>query len=613
MSSTTTKQPNSTLGEEWLENIRCPTYFDFEAAVAYPCTVGDDNPPLKESVYDSDDETRGFFRSLDEDPSLHPTLHRRSLSPQRNRLQNMGKPLHRYRPKTTFAEYLAEFQQKQAHQVCGNVRSTMALSSTHDPSPTRDVTQRANTSNSDHTPSPPQQNVHRDTRSDAWTPPVSKNDSSTQSRRPRRSPASSALVKSEPNAIQEPLRPQAQPNPARRKPRLERSAPQAISSAVAKNGRPSKLITVRSTEVAKRQFHSDNMGNRSAHNLGSNERHNRGLKLSSAARSEPGQSPAGLEARPTENSALPDVDFVKIMEAHNQRVRIRKSERGSESTDSTCTESDKLLNGSQALEEVDTKTPENFASEASASEARTDGDTNRTELSENGSQSSMADIDTNSRIRTTKSFNARETSLSELLQIENEKVLEERKRRLPERRKVLQQNRRNALRNIRATETGDRCIKPISAQIEFTSAETRAPLRQPHDITHSNRHVTNEPNQSSEAKQGRNRGRGLRGYRSRMDGSKPMFSSDSLSDMGHQSKVYNSRRSGRAITNTDKLPLRTHMKGSETDSSAIRETEGGPTQSSHSKKQASDDLNLLLSEHNDRIRRNRTVVGAIND
>eukprot|EP00178_Gracilaria_changii_P021141 TRINITY_DN62988_c0_g1_i1.p1 TRINITY_DN62988_c0_g1~~TRINITY_DN62988_c0_g1_i1.p1 ORF type:complete len:615 (-),score=79.96 TRINITY_DN62988_c0_g1_i1:1104-2948(-) len=613
MPPTNNSQPRSASGsgEEWLENIRCPTYFDFEAAVAYPCTLGDVNPPLLETVYDSDDETRSFFRSLYEDPSQHPTLHRRSLSPQRNRLQTMGKPLYRHRPKTSFAEYLAEFKQKHTHDTDGAMGESIAMSSKPDASPARGLSLQTNTSTSDDTPSPPQ-NVFRGTRSDVCTPQVFKDRQSAPQRRSRRSPASLASVEGEQKASQEQARPPAQPNPARRKPPpLDRSVNQAKCSRAAKSGPPSISEFPCSKNAVERVLENGVMRGRSAQDSRSSEKDCSSSKWSPAARSGSTLSSTDIEGSAVDKSAFSvDVDLFKIMKEHNERLRKSKSERGAGSSCSNRSESDGAMDDNLQSAVVTSTSASEAICRGSVLKAR-NGNTKASDLREHTTRVSKVGSEDNSTIPSAKSCSFRRNSLSHLLEVENERVLEERKRRLPERRKALQQNRRNALRNIRSSGLGERRINPISAQIDFTSAETTTSLPRPNDNEQSNTRAEEEK-PLPDPMQLRNRERGFRGYRSRNGPGRSIVSSNGLTVVGSRTKTTNLCSSGRSKTNTDRTLLKMDTKRDESHLSPVGETEEVRQYPSTTGKEVSDDLNLLLTEHNNKIRRNRNITGTIN-
>ncbi|CAN8065385.1 unnamed protein product [Agarophyton chilense] len=611
MSYTTRTQPTSTSEEEWLENIRCPTFFDFEAAVSYPCTLGDDNPPLRESVYDSDDETRAFFCSLNKNPSLHPTLHRRSLSPHRNRLQNAGKPLYRHRPKTSFADYLAEFQNREAHQANKTIQNAAALSSESESSPARNLTPQSNISTPDLTPSP--QDAVRDIHSDAWATQVPKTAKVVPLRRPRRSLTSShmRIERVDPKVNQEQSRFQAQ-NPARRKPRPpERNIPKASGSRIVRNDRRVKSMVAPPKEATKPDFDGNISGICSDINSVSIEIDGRNLKLSPTTQSDISNSPTDLEIRATENDACAvDRDFVKIMEEHNERLRKSKSGRAGSSI-SARTESEKAFR-SKSLKDAASVAPALDSVRVTDSEKGADR-TERTSLTDGGGPGSALEIVNNPEVQSKNPSDLRRISLSQLLKMENEKVLEERKRRLPERRKALQQHRMNALRNFGVSTTEGRLIKPISTHIEFTSAETRKTIRGENNVKGiNNDRRAKEQNQFVGTQNERNKERGLRGYRSRKGGNQATKLSGAFNTARNRQTGGTTGKAELPGVPTQNLQSRMDLFDSNSGDSNIQRDEV-PPQTLALKKEVSDDLKLLLTEHNNRIRRNRAPVGTINN
>lgn len=109
--------------DSWFGAIDCPSFFDFSAALQFPChTESLKNPPLHDYIYESDEESRRFFRlAAESSASPRPKpAQQRVLDPS-----HYGEPIYRHRPDTSFDEYVREYE---AHQERG-ARKTVRIAS----------------------------------------------------------------------------------------------------------------------------------------------------------------------------------------------------------------------------------------------------------------------------------------------------------------------------------------------------------------------------------------------------------------------------------------------------------------------------------------------------
>lgn len=101
----------------WLSDIRCPQYFDFTTATTFPCTQSSSyNPPLRDELYASDEETREFFETLETDPQHHAFCNesnKESVQIDVELVKKAGPPRYHNLPSSTFEEYLAQCNTQQ--------------------------------------------------------------------------------------------------------------------------------------------------------------------------------------------------------------------------------------------------------------------------------------------------------------------------------------------------------------------------------------------------------------------------------------------------------------------------------------------------------------------
>lgn len=570
-------------------------YYDFEAAVAYPCTAGQHNPPLRESVYDSDDETRDFFLSLEENPSLHPTLHRRSLSPERNTLRSIGRPVYRHRPNTTFEEYLAEFRSKALQD--DQVAPSTALTSEHSSPLATDLKTQECALKSDRTPSPP--HLQTAGTSVLHAPKQNANDKVMPQRRPRRPQTSSGSGRTECISSQKKLIQQGHRNPARRRQRVSPPVPpsKATSTHRVVNSAKADATTDRNSNE------SDGLGHRRADDLSSNENRMSYWKLSSLSRSDAADSPVAHEHHLAESDSFTvDLDIVKIMEEHNERLRKSKSERAG-STISARDQSDGTVRGGESFE-TDIFTDDS-ANEAIKPTQFGNQSAGHNRVGQLGLCNSELNREYRNSVGISKPIESNGASLSDLLEKENEKVLKERKKKLLERRRALQQNRRNALRNMgQVSVTENRRINPISARVEFTTVEAKTPLTEVESSKSAETNTSTVRGLRAASNHGENRERGLKGYLCR--GGKPTTTSTLASRQNRANPTTSNKSHGPRV-----LTERTVRQPRQLSAQSGKHPTA--TMSPASNKDEQDDLALLLSEHNSKIRKSRRLAATIND
>lgn len=93
-------------------SIEAPSVFDFESVLTAPVTNEDeeDQPPLCDDVWESDDETRAFFRTTDaESKKRHPSREQ-NPDPMAKQLRSGKPPRYTNRPSLTFEEFLRRFE-----------------------------------------------------------------------------------------------------------------------------------------------------------------------------------------------------------------------------------------------------------------------------------------------------------------------------------------------------------------------------------------------------------------------------------------------------------------------------------------------------------------------
>lgn len=567
-------------------------YYDFEAAVAYPCTAGQNNPPLRESVYDSDDETKGFFLSLEENPSLHPTLHRRSISPERDALRSLGRPVYRHRPKTTFAEYLAEFRNKAPQD--GQVAPKTALTAEHTSPFFTDMKNKDCASKPDYTPSPP----HFLTGDASPLPAQRQNekDKVMPQRRPRRTQTSSDSSKTEYASNHKKLLQQGHRNPARLRQRASPPVPPVKATSA---HRVVGCTVNHCTMVDMNANESDGTGYDKAGELNSNEIRTSYWKLSSLSRSDTADSSVPHEHYlPESDPFTVDLDFVKIMEEHNERLRKSKSERAGSSisardqSDAAVGDEELLKNGISTYNSG--KEPIKPAQMA-----------DQTEVDDRSRQLGLSNSESRNGMET-KAIEGKGPSLADILEKENEKVLQERKKKLPERRRALQQNRRNALRILGQPNVAEknRRINPISARVEFTTVQSNKPRT---EIKSSNTAETTV-----------NTARGLRptsSHRGNLEGgSKDYLSQGRKPSTTSTVASKQNRATSSTLSKSHGPPTLMERTVSQPKQRAVRKgRQFTASTTSAPCKDEQDDLTLLLSQHNSKIRKNRILAATVND
>lgn len=114
---------------KWLSKINCSKYFDFSSVLTVPVIAGDDtNPPLHDSVWDSDEETKTFFSSLSSHQN-HVHLPRVKNPPPLPRdLRNLGPPSYRNRPTISFDELIRQHSGETTPvQIASHSNETMEI------------------------------------------------------------------------------------------------------------------------------------------------------------------------------------------------------------------------------------------------------------------------------------------------------------------------------------------------------------------------------------------------------------------------------------------------------------------------------------------------------
>ena len=527
---------STTDNDAWLRELRCPQYFDFESALSVPAVPDSStNPPLRDCVYESDEDTREFFRELDTNPTLHATPHEQILSPLPEKLRNL-KPVTHNQLTLSFEEYLEKEEERKRN---GEVNT---------PSKRRNSNSTPNGS-----PPPNLQRLRRrgsTADSPAKTPRQQRSRLPTY-RRPKLGQSSGGVKVPGERAAQRRIRPP------------ERITPPIGSKPSSSGSRKrSGAATVGPGRVNKSRsaiLHEEDLRKHRA--LGTSE---------SSNEQNPSDDKERVEKEPSLAINLPetDNDVLKMVEEHNRRIR-RKQNRSDGDAKRIANEGDmdaELSNFKQRAKSLEDKrrrvqTGEDFSHYPRGTRERqlpvqNGGVKKRTGVGSfqiaprRGSPLASSEIRTteNGREKSTKttkpvpfSFTTRQKgrstltktpnethpdeaafSLEDLLQSENDKIMEKRKR-MPERRRAILANKNGILRNVDG-ENSAYPQKSVTVKTSFTYAnEVRSDRNEQENIVLGSA-TTNMQSLAVSMKQRASenssaaqteRSRGLRGFRAR--------------------------------------------------------------------------------------------------
>lgn len=610
--------------DAWL-SLRCPQYFDFDAALSVPCPNDSlTNPPLRDAVYDSDEETRGFFRYLNADPSIHATPHDQCLSPVPSELRNL-KPLNRNRPTIAFEEYLERYEKKK-HNTAeagedGNSKPKTPTRRRKAPTTSIDVSHRSQL----HTPRKP-----ASTQAGATTPAKKPNSRRTRPVSPSRPRLDESPTTRKQSAPKERVPLRRQRPPERVTPPL--SAPTSANSSAGTRSGPERATKSRSILI-----HRDASDPKPTVSVrikrpteSSDEAYGDLESSDSLKETEQEKSPVmHLEVPETDN------DVVKMMEEHNRRIR-RKQHKSDGDAKRVAFEEEALAAEdpirkarSHSLEEsrrrrIDHTLPANKkvkrgfdkalgVQRAGVKKRSTAGGLRnnceptealkKTGLPRKQVSGSERPVKTTQPIpfqplarqkaAKTVSKVAKEEdgpSLDDLLRLGNSRVLEERKKRLPERRKAVLASRSNVLSGLEG-QTTLQAQNRTTAKVAFTSAQAS---HMPKKAVEHNQKATG-PSAASQAASQKQRAdknqppaskRGLEGFRarSRSENKAPQFQSQ---------QAYSERNP----TKPNNPPSRPAQSFSERIKAAERLKMGEQRMDS--------DLQSILSIHNNKVQGNR--------
>lgn len=623
--------------DSWLERIRCPRYFDFEEALTVPCpSGGETNPPLRDSVYESDDETRTFFHTLETDSSLHRTPHPQENSPPRQELRNV-RPIYRHRPSTSFQEYLQTFTESGTSPPCDTGRENLP--------PSQDAVPCAPSK----APVTPRRNGQGKSSRISSRKATTSGGVVTNLVSEYKSPPTSQLAKADPST---PLRHQAHiseettrksvPNESallRRRRPPERVTP-PISSGASKStsggfGRnKSRKAIARSEEAEGLQGQISQTGKCAPHTTFSPKKVER-------------SSPVEKENVNQENKAANllhiDPEILRMMEEHNRRIQKKKALSEGNDDDQGLTQSKNCTINNRAHDQngarhgrgitvrnrrtaidLEALPPCDKLRESRIQEpAKTSLKKGRPEQSQDQRRSeqhgSQQDLESNRQNRTNtnslhvppllpsganstalknKSENSKDDDacLDELLRSENERVLQDRKKRLPERRRALQVDKTVALNSLEG-QGAEQDPQRTQAKVEFTSVKQISRSRVAAHLEKDKKGEARQRNPGKGDKErdislgSKPRKRGLKGLRERSKtGPSPSVSS------GLSKGPSNAQITRPTASTRFRQPYTDRIKAMERKKRLERRLE--------------EDLQELLSQHNSRVQGNRKTCSA---
>lgn len=104
--------------KHWYTSIQCPTVLNFEAVLSAPvANDGEESQPLLlDTVWESDDETRGFFETMATGSEQHHPSRVQKIDPPSYEIRKSGPPRYTNRPSIPFEEYLRTFKTSEVIQ-----------------------------------------------------------------------------------------------------------------------------------------------------------------------------------------------------------------------------------------------------------------------------------------------------------------------------------------------------------------------------------------------------------------------------------------------------------------------------------------------------------------
>lgn len=432
-SPSATPSPPADKSEAWLHHFNCPQYFDFEKALTVPCIESSSqNPPLLDSVYDSDEETRYFFDNLTREAHPEPSdPQSTSVHPE---LRNI-RPVYHHRTPIPFEDYL------RAHEENN-------ITTPNTPEPPRSPESRLPPSCSV-TPSRKSALSHSLHISSSVSPSTSpKKPAARRARHPERvtPPSASSVLGKSPSAAGRKTRPY-----------IDRSD----GSTVTKIGLPMRVCCAREAATPEK---APTVRNRSSHTtIKENE-----IKLVDVDEKDEENDKNDLVHDMQALGLSDDRRLVRLMKQHNRRVK--QYPRDPLLQEEFHVRDNNVLPASSASSSVP---GENYALRSSLNQIQDKGrivdiESNERTSNEGVSNPELDEMDPNEVPQVENAA----LSLSDILNSENVRILEERKKRIPEQRKAFLAHRTSALRTFEGQIAAQREIRKrrISAKVEFTAA-----------------------------------------------------------------------------------------------------------------------------------------------